>query len=226
MNVRSQFTVLMYTGPPTLCWGPGVDLILCPPPIHDWVIKGFGMSATGHIKYPVPLIKKTRASCPGGRFPPSRIHQVIVITRLNKLWLQARSQGGVGGVVRPPPPPVAHPKDFVPPFSNFVPPFSNFVQLPPFSNFVPPFSNFVPPFSNFVPPLEYVDDVTRAMSKGGDACECPRVGAFFKLMTSRGQCPRGGGCAWCSTHPSSDPPPHLAGWLRACDCMLSAWRLP
>ena len=34
-------------------------------------------------------------------------------------------------------------------------------------------------------------------------------------MTSRGQCPRGG-CAWCSTHPSSDPPPpHLAGWLRA-----------
>ena len=152
------------------------------------------------------------------------------------------ARGEVGGVVRPPP--VAHPKDFVPPFSNFVPPFSNFVSpfsnfVPPFSNFVPPFSNFVPPFSNFVPPLEYVDDVTRAMSKGGGvlvnvqewgrfsnwwrhtgnvqggggACECPRVGAFFKLMTSRGQCPRGG-CAWSSTHPSSDPP-HLAGWLRA-----------
>ena len=136
---------------------------------------------------------------------------------------QARSQGGgVGGVVRPPP--VAHPKDFVPPFSNFVPPFSNFVPpfsnfvppfsnfVPPFSNFVPPFSNFVLPFSNFVPPLEYVDDVTRAMSKGGGACECPRVGAFFKLMTSRGQCPRGGGA------PGVPPiqvqtPPHLAGWL-------------
>ena len=132
--------------------------------------------------------------------------------------------GGSGGSDDPPP--VAHPKDFVPPFSNFV----------------PPFSNFVPPFSNFVPPLEYVDDVTRAMSKGGGvlvnvqeggvfqffggrmtsrgqcprggACECPRVGAFFKLMTSRGQCPRGVVCAWCSTHPSSDPPPpHLAGWL-------------
>ena len=54
--------------------------------------------------------------------------------------------------------------------------------------------------------------------QGGGACECPRVGAFFKLMTSRGQCPRGG-CAWCSTHPSSDPP-HLAGWLRACELML------
>ena len=134
--------------------------------------------------------------------------------------MQARSRGGVGGVVRPPP--VAHPKDFVPPFSNFVPPFSNFVPpfsnfVPPFSNFVPPFSNFVPPFSNFVPPLEYVDDVTRAMSKGGCACECPRVGAFFKLMTSRGQCPRGG--VRLVFHPSKfRPPPHLAGWLRACIC--------
>ena len=46
------------------------------------------------------------------------------------------------------------------------------------------------------------------------ACECPRVGAFFKLMTSRGQCPRGGGVAWCSTHPSSDPPhTHTHTWL-------------
>ena len=67
------------------------------------------------------------------------------------VYIQARSQGGRGGGSDDPPPPVAHPKDFVPPFSNFV----------------PPFSNFVPPFSNFVPPLEYVDDVTRAMSRGG-----------------------------------------------------------
>ena len=29
----------------------------------------------------------------------------------------------------------------------------------------------------------------------GGACECPRVGAFFKVMTSHGQCPRGGGVA-------------------------------
>ena len=26
-----------------------------------------------------------------------------------------------------------------------------------------------------------VDDVTQAMSKGGGACECPRVGVFFKF---------------------------------------------
>ena len=37
------------------------------------------------------------------------------------------------------------------------------------------------------------DDVTRTMSKGGGACECPRVGVFGGRMTSRGQCPMGGG---------------------------------
>ena len=26
-----------------------------------------------------------------------------------------------------------------------------------------------------------VDDVTRAMSRGGGACECPRVGVFFNF---------------------------------------------
>ena len=37
--------------------------------------KGLGMSsrvcAAGHIKDPVPLIEKSRALRPGGRFPPS-----------------------------------------------------------------------------------------------------------------------------------------------------------
>ena len=51
-----------------------------PPVVHDWVMKGIGMSsrvcATGHIKDPVPLIEKSRALCSGGRFPPSFIHQV------------------------------------------------------------------------------------------------------------------------------------------------------
>ena len=58
------------------------------PVIHDGVIKGLGMSsrgcATGHID-PVPLIEKSRASCPGGR-SPSFIHQLIIITGLNKLY--------------------------------------------------------------------------------------------------------------------------------------------
>ena len=62
-----------------------------PPVLRDWVIKGFGMSslvyATGHIKDPVPLIEKRRGLSPGGRFPPSFVHQVIIITGLNKLQL-------------------------------------------------------------------------------------------------------------------------------------------
>ena len=51
--------------------------------------------------------------------------------------------------------------------------------------------------------------------RGGCACECPRVGAFFKLMTSRGQCPRGGGALGVPPIQVQTPPPHLAGWLRA-----------
>ena len=52
-------------------------------------IKGLGMSspvfATGHIKDPLPLIENSMALCPGGRFPSSSIHQIIIITGLNKL---------------------------------------------------------------------------------------------------------------------------------------------
>ena len=62
----------------------------CPQVVYDWVNKDLGMSnpvcATGHIKDPVPFIEKSRPLCPGGRFPPSFIHQVIIITGLNKLY--------------------------------------------------------------------------------------------------------------------------------------------
>ena len=55
------------------------------------------VSATGHIKDPVPLIEKSRASCPGDWFPPSLIHQVIIITGLNKLYdCMSRPEDGVG----------------------------------------------------------------------------------------------------------------------------------
>ena len=43
--------------------------------------------ATAHIKDPMPLVEKSRASCLGGRLAPSFIHQVIIITGLNKLLL-------------------------------------------------------------------------------------------------------------------------------------------
>ena len=56
-----------------------------PPVLRDWVIKGLiGLSslvyATGNIKDPVPLIEKRRGLSPCGRFPPSFIHHVIIIT--------------------------------------------------------------------------------------------------------------------------------------------------
>ena len=70
-----------------------------PPVLRDWVIKGLGMSsllyATGHIKGPMPLIEKRRGLSPGGRFPPSFIHQVIIITGLNKLQLYVLAVDGL-----------------------------------------------------------------------------------------------------------------------------------
>ena len=54
---------------------PGVRAV-----VHDClVMKCLGMSsrvyATGHIKDPRSLVERSRALCPGGRFPPSFIHQ-------------------------------------------------------------------------------------------------------------------------------------------------------
>ena len=62
-----------------ICLSPEADHLDLPPSGPDGVIKGLGMSrgvcATGHIKDPVPLVKKNKASCPSGRLPPSFIHQ-------------------------------------------------------------------------------------------------------------------------------------------------------
>ena len=52
--------------------------------VYDCLNKGVGMPshvyATGYVKYPVPLVKKSRASCRGGRFPLSYIQQVVSMT--------------------------------------------------------------------------------------------------------------------------------------------------
>ena len=61
------------------------------PVVQEWVIKGFDMSSrvytTGHIKDPMPLIEKIRASCPVG-VSPSFIHQnlIIIIAGPNTLY--------------------------------------------------------------------------------------------------------------------------------------------
>ena len=131
--------------------------------------------------------------------------------------------GGSGGSYDPPP--VAHPKDFVPPFSNFVPPFSNFVPpfsnfvppfsnfVPPFSNFVPPFSNFVPPFSNFVPPLEYGWRHMGNVQRGGVLVNGEEWGRFSNWWRHTGNVQGGGGAPGVPPIQVQTPPPTwLAGY--------------
>ena len=96
---------------------------------------------------------------------------------------QARSQGGGGSGGSYDPPPVAHPKDFVPPFSNFVPPFSNFVPPPSAILFHPSAILFHPSAILFHPLAILFHPwnmwmTSRGQCQRGGACECPRVGRF------------------------------------------------
>ena len=119
-------------------------------------------------------------------------HDVIPIRIL------PRPVAGGGGVGRPPPPQLPIPKILFHPLAILFHPLANLCK------------GCVTGTGRSPPPLGLGMWMTsRGQCPRGGACECPRVGAFFKLMTSRGQCPRGGGggCARCSTHPSSDPPP-------------------
>ena len=52
---------------------------------RPWYMSSLVYS-TGPIHDPVPLIERRRGLSPGGRFPPSFIHQVIIMTGLNKLY--------------------------------------------------------------------------------------------------------------------------------------------
>ena len=54
--------------------------------VYEYLGMYSRVCVTGHLKESVTLIEKSRASCPGGRFLPSFIHQVIIITGLNKLY--------------------------------------------------------------------------------------------------------------------------------------------
>ena len=80
----------LHFGLPEFIEGGGGRKLLNEEPVSFTSISSpKGMSslvyATGHIKDPVPLIAKRRGLSPGGRFPPSFIHQVIIITGLNSL---------------------------------------------------------------------------------------------------------------------------------------------
>ena len=132
---------------------------------------------------------------------------------------QARSQGGGGSDA--PPPPVAHPKDFVPPLALAI-------LFHPWNMWMT--SHGQCPRGGGGVLLVNVQEggvfqffggrMTSCgqcpMSKGGGgACECPRVGAFFKLMTSRADNVQGGGGVRLVFHPSKfrpPPPTWLAGY--------------
>ena len=72
---------------------PPVELNISafPPVLRNWVIKGLGMSSRRlcdwAYKRSRATYRKEKRLSPGGRFPPSFIHQVIIITGLNKLQL-------------------------------------------------------------------------------------------------------------------------------------------
>ena len=57
--------------------------------------------------------------------------------------------------------------------------------------------------------------------RGGGVLVNVQEGGVFQFfggrMTSRGQCPMGGGAPGVPPIQVQTPPPHLAGWLRACD---------
>ena len=66
------------------------------------------------------------------------------------------------------------------------------------------------------PPPWNVDDVTRAMSKGGCACECPRVGVFFKFSEGGWRNADNVQGGVLVKNPVSAPgPPFQKSWIRA-----------
>ena len=150
--------------------------------------------------------------------------------------------GGRGGRTTPPPPQLPIPKILFHPLAILFHPLAILFHLSailfhPLAILFHPSAILFHGFSNFVPPLEYVDDVTRAMSKGGGGCLwMSKSGGVFQIddvtrAMAKGGClwmsksggvfqiddvtrtMSKGGCAWCSTHPSSDrPPTWLAGY--------------
>ena len=78
LSVRVLMELNNSVFPPVLC-----DCVMA------LVCTGLAVYAIGHIKDSVPHIEKRRGLSPSGQFPdfpPSFIHQVIIITRLIKLY--------------------------------------------------------------------------------------------------------------------------------------------
>ena len=136
----------------------------------------------------------------------------------------ARGVGG-GGVGRPPQLPI--PKILFHPLAILFHPLA--ILFHPLAILFHPLAILFHPLAILFHPLAIlfhpwnVDDVTRAMSKGGCLWMSKR-GVFFNFSEGgwrhADNVQGGGGCAWCSTHPSSDPPPP-PGWLATGLCIVN-----
>ena len=148
----------------------------------------------------------------------------IKLSSLLFMWCYSRpvARGGSGGVVRPPQLPI--PKILFHPLAILFHPLAILFHLSailfhplailfhPSAILFHPLAILFHPSAILFHPWNMWMTSRGQCPRGGGACECPRVGAFFKLMTSRGQCPRGGGVRLVF-HPSKfRPPPHLAGY--------------
>ena len=121
---------------------------------------------------------------------------------------QARSQGGSGGSYDPPQLPI--PKILFHPLAILSHPLAILFHLSailfhplailfhPSAILFHPLAILFHPSASLFHPLAILFHpwnmwmTSHGQCPRGGACECPRVGAFFKLMTSHGQCPRGG----------------------------------
>ena len=133
--------------------------------------------------------------------------------------------GGGGGSRGSGPPPLGHDVGFL--------------TLGPKLDTPPPFFACRPKMQWPPPPPWNVDDVTRAMSKGG-CLWMSKSGGVFQFfggrMTSHGQCPRGGGACECLHPPLSgnpvsapemDPPPFkYPGSAPAGGCFIASRLIP
>ena len=110
----------------------------------------------------------------------------------------ARGVGGGGGVGRPPQLPI--PKILFHPLA---------ILFHPLWSLFHPLAILFHPWN--------VDDVTRAMSKGGGGCLwMSKSGGVFQIDDVTRTMSKGGGGVRLVFRPSKFRPPHLAGWLRAC----------
>ena len=132
-----------------------------------------------------------------------------LVPALRNTCIQARSPGGGVGGSYDPPPQLPIPKILFHPLAILFHPLAILFHLSAIL--------FHPSAILFHPWNMWMTSRGQC-PRGGGACECPRVGAFFKLMTSRGQCPRGGGAPGVPPIQVQTPPP---GWLATGLCIRS-----